>query len=689
VKVAEGSKPSPMPQQPTKTNVQPEIFLEGRLSKTECYEGEAIIYTLHLLTRESVRNFEFVEKPDFDGFRKIELPSSRYPKTSKIERNGKLFLDAVVFKTVLFPLRSGSLLISQFTCDAKIKPAQDLNQIIRLKGGDLKVSVLPLPNPIKGFKGSIGSFKAKISPQSIIKTRVQEIFSLEIELEGEGSLSAEPFDIPQSPFFESYPPKISDSFEESNGIYTSRKKVVLSFTPLVEGIRSLGDISFAYFDPKKRSYETLILKFPAIEVIGGGGEKSEKKVSILPPISQPDKSEIQESKFTLKHLILLALPFFFTAIISAFWSFIEKLFLSEDKIKTRALEQKSFKEWKKAKSNLDARKSKEFHSHLRKSIESYIETIIGEPASALTLNMIEEKLKTANVNENKALQIISLLEEIDSSEFSSEKVQKTELKKRLEKAKEIIRSKLRDFKSISLLLFAFMAFLFYAQDSTDILFKKGYEEQIKSNYQEAIKYYKMVEDYGKTYPVLYFNLANAYFESGKISYAILYYKKALKLKPSFTEAQSNLSVSQSLLKSKIAPYELSPLDKFLLFVNIPYLFYFALFFIITGNLIFLLLKIFGFLGRRYILARISIFLMIVGLFMSFFYYQSIILKDEFKEAVVLENCDVYEKPDPTTKTKSSLPEGSIVYLSKTSAGWAKIKWGEGEGYVNASKLGVP
>lgn len=689
VKIVEGSKPVPQPPQIEKTSGQMEIFLEGRVSKNECYESEAIVYTLHLLTRESVRNFEFVNKPDFDGFRKIELPSSRYPKTSKIEKNGKLFLDAVVFKAVLFPLKSGFIQISQFVSDAKIQTTQGVSQIVRLKGGDAKVSILPLPTPPKGFKGCVGNFVARISPQKTITAKVKEIFSVEVEIEGEGALPSEPFDIPQSPFFEPYPMKVSDSSEELDGKFISKKKVVLSYTPLVEGNRTLPDISFIFFDTKKKVYETITLKIPQINVLAGATEIGEKKISILPPIPEPGKSKPQKEEFPSRNFLFLFLPFLITLTVFIFWSFLEKLFLSPAKIKARALEQKAFRELKKAKSNLDARKSKEFHSHLRKSLESFLEMIINEPASSLTLSMIEEKLKTAQISEKTAKNIIDLLQEIDSAEFSSEKVQKTELKKRLIKATSILKGKEVKLKTFAFLLMVIFALPHFTKDSTDILFKKGYEEQLKGNYSEAIKYFKMVEDYGDTYPALYYNIANAYFESGRIPYAILYYKKALKLDPSFSDAKTNLSIAQSLIKSKIAPYEMSPFDKFITSVDIRIIFYAALLFIVAGNLIFTLLKIFGALNRRYLLTRFSIFLMVIGLILSLLCYKSVSLNREFREAVVLENCEVFEKPDPKTKSKSSLPEGSVVYLSDISAGWAKIKWGEGQGYVDFSKVGVP
>lgn len=673
--------------QPQKLDFEPEVFLEGRISKSECYEGEAVIYTLHLLTRESVRNFEFVEKPNFDGFRKIELPFSRYPKTSKVERKNKLFLDAVVYKSVLVSLKSGLIEISPFVSDIKLQSSIGTSRIVRLKGGEAKVSVLPLTNLVKGFKGCIGSFKVNVSAPKEIHSKVNELLSIEIDIEGEGVLSSEPFVVPQSPFFESYPLKVEDHSEEIDGKFISKKKFTLSFTPLVAGKRSLPEIPFVYFDTKKRVFETTNLKFPLIVVSEGTYDPMKKKISILPPISTLEKYSPKKENISVGNLYLLSIPFIFTLTIFIFWSFLEKLFLSPEKIKYRKLEQKAFKELKRAKNYLDTRTSKDFHSHLRKSVESFIEIIIDEPVSSLTQNSLEEKLTNKNFSQKDIENIINLINEIDSSEFSLEKTPKNELKKRWLKAESLLKGKKSVAKSFIFLLLILFYVVISAEDPTDILFKKGYNEQVKGNYNEAIRYYKMVEDYGKAFPVLYYNLGNAYFENGNIPYAIFYFKKSLKLDPTLTSAQTNLSICQSLLKSRISPYELSPFKKFLLSTDSKIFFYLSFILIVLANLIFSILKIIGSLSRRSFLVKIALFIMALGFIFSFLFYKSDTLRNKFREAVVLERSEVYVKPVPTTKTSISLPEGSLVYLSEISGEWAKIKWGEGEGYVPSSSLG--
>jgi len=67
------------------------------------------------------------------------------------------------------------------------------------------------------------------------------------------------------------------------------------------------------------------------------------------------------------------------------------------------------REFKKGKICLDSRKSKEFHTHLRKALESFIEMKIEEPVSFLTTEQIEEKLKEKNFPEVQSEKIINLI----------------------------------------------------------------------------------------------------------------------------------------------------------------------------------------------------------------------------------------------------------------------------------------
>lgn len=85
----------------------------------------------------------------------------------------------------------------------------------------------------------------------------------------------------------------------------------------------------------------------------------------------------------------------------------------------------------------------------------------------------------------------------------------------------------------------------------DFLWEKGNEAYIAGNFDSAIESYEKIIADGKYSLKLYYNLANAYFKSGEIGKAILFYHRVLRINPSFDDAKYNLSIAETQTKDKI------------------------------------------------------------------------------------------------------------------------------------------
>lgn len=70
-------------------------------------------------------------------------------------------------------------------------------------------------------------------------------------------------------------------------------------------------------------------------------------------------------------------------------------------------------------------------------------------------------------------------------------------------------------------------------------------------YPEAIGLYEQVLDGGYTSADLYYNLGNAYYRDGQMGRAILNYNRALRLRPSMTDAKENLALAESKTADRI------------------------------------------------------------------------------------------------------------------------------------------
>jgi len=70
------------------------------------------------------------------------------------------------------------------------------------------------------------------------------------------------------------------------------------------------------------------------------------------------------------------------------------------------------------------------------------------------------------------------------------------------------------------------------------------------DYGAAIDRYTEVADAGIVHVDLYYNLGNAYFKSGDLGHAVLWYERALQLEPRNDDARANLAVVRSMLRDQ-------------------------------------------------------------------------------------------------------------------------------------------
>ena len=209
------------------------------------------------------------------------------------------------------------------------------------------------------------------------------------------------------------------------------------------------------------------------------------------------------------------------------------------------------------------------------------------------------------------------------------------------------------------------------------LLYKGNALYEKRDYDKTIEEYKKISDEGVESGALYYNMGNAYFKMGKIGYAILFYKKAVKLMPADSDLKSNLSYAQSLTEdSGLQPQEM---NKFTWLVRIPfkeftinavakimialYLFVVAM---IIGGIINPVFK------RRATFVFYPVFILFLLALAGFSarYYDEELLTRGIVTAKTAE-CK-YEPIDKST-TYFTLKEGQEVLVLKSRNGWSRIR----------------
>lgn len=226
------------------------------------------------------------------------------------------------------------------------------------------------------------------------------------------------------------------------------------------------------------------------------------------------------------------------------------------------------------------------------------------------------------------------------------------------------------------------------------LFQKGNEHYQKGDYKETVTIFESISEKGYQGKSLYYNLGNAYFRSGKIGLAILYYEKAKKFSHSDEDVNYNLAFANSKIVDKI-----ETLPKFFIFdwwenilallsisgwTYVSYLFYLVILFSIGYYYFARSLK-----GQRLafysgvisvIFLALSVILLIVNLNREL----------NVKFGVVVES-EVITKfsPDENSKDAFIVHEGLKVQAEDIINDWIKVKLIDGKiGWLKKNKLRI-
>lgn len=96
----------------------------------------------------------------------------------------------------------------------------------------------------------------------------------------------------------------------------------------------------------------------------------------------------------------------------------------------------------------------------------------------------------------------------------------------------------------------FLLLFTVAAEAQESIIKQADEAYMKEDYEQALELYVDAARLQGTSAALYYNIANTYYRLGYPGQAVLYYRKSLKLDPSFGDARTNLRFVESQLIDK-------------------------------------------------------------------------------------------------------------------------------------------
>jgi tetratricopeptide (TPR) repeat protein len=216
-----------------------------------------------------------------------------------------------------------------------------------------------------------------------------------------------------------------------------------------------------------------------------------------------------------------------------------------------------------------------------------------------------------------------------------------------------------------------------ASNDPNRLFYKGNSFYEKREYDKAVEEYRKILDGGIETGPVYYNMGNACFKTGKTGYAILYYKKAVRLMPADSDLKSNLSYARSLTEdSSLQP---QAMNKIAWLVRIPFR-EFTLNgvarILIALYLLVISLVLGGIINPAFKRRATFIFYPLFILFLlalagfSVRYYEEEVLT---RGIAVVKDAECKYEPIDKSTTYFTLKEGQEVIILRTRNGWRRIK----------------
>ena len=423
------------------------VHLIAEVSKTNPYLNEAItvVYKLYVSNRINVNGWHNVDMPTYGDFWSHILDSKGRPTILEGEYQGKPYRYVVLHKAVLYPQKTGELIIEPLTLDVTIEVPGNtrdvfgrrrmtrVNKSFSAGGRTINVKPLPLQGRPDDFTGAVGDFQFNVFTNKTILD-ANESLELKTKITGNGNLKL--FDLPSLNLpssLEVYEP-VTDNQVKTN-LKGMKGFISESYTiiPQYKGSYPIRPIAFSYFDLKTETYKTISSDEIIINVENGpvpNQDTSEKQ-------NTSSKNEVVLSNDQFKYikleadLELINHPNFFKS--ELFWwlsgapFLLIPLFIIAGNTRRKRLSDAEGKRLRKAtklakkylseaKKNIG--KQEVFYEALERALHNYLRAKLDIVTLEFSKDKINTLLSNSNVDEGVVSEFIGLLKSCEFARYT-------------------------------------------------------------------------------------------------------------------------------------------------------------------------------------------------------------------------------------------------------------------------------
>lgn len=590
-----GRQQSPGQSRQSSTDISDDnLFLSLTFSKRNVVVGEPVVATLKLYQRVNIAGFEDARFPSFNGFWNQEIESPTNIEFHRESRDNKIYNAAVLRKYILIPQQSGTLTVdpAELVCLVNVRTVSSGSVSIfdeffdeyrtvrkRISTPSYKINVSPLPaGAPASFKGGVGQFSisAELSKDSL---RTHDAASLIVTIKGNGNVSLlEEPDVVFPPDFEVYDTKVSESVDKASGMSGS-KTYEFPFIPRSAGDFAIAPVKYSYYDIKADRYVTI--ETPMIPfTVKKGNEPESSGAAVMPGVTQRGVQNLnQDIRFisTRDHRLSPKGDFFTGSVLfwvlaaliavagAASYFLLRTLAARRADVagsKNRGATKMARKRLHRASEFLSQNLYSAFYDELHRALVGYVSDKLNMSVADYSKEKFSEALGGRGVPADTIDRFLSILDACEFARYSPDQGNSA-MSAHYQDAVDVISSidsYMKNGKNQAaakvvavLVLLGFPMSGFAADAYVDSLFNEASAAYSEGQWAEAAGTYTAIENLGLESPALYCNMGNAWFKSGDVAKAMLYYERALKLDPSYDDARYNIAVISDFIQDRIEP----------------------------------------------------------------------------------------------------------------------------------------
>ena len=569
-----------------------DIFLKMELSRSKVVVGEPVTAVIKLYQRVNIAGFENVTFPTFNGFWSQETEAPTNIEFAREVIDGQIYNSALLRKFVLIPQQQGRVKIdpAELVCLLNVRVSSGGSSIFdgffddyrtirkKVSTGAAYVDVTPLPTGAPAsFGGGVGNFEisAKLSKDTL---KTHEAASLLVTISGRGNVSLlEAPKVNFPPDMEVYDTKVSDKVDR-NGMAGSRY-YEFPFIPRSYGDFVIEPVRYSYYDVNQGKYVTLETQPLNVTVLRGNETESGGVIVAGPTqkdvrnlgndirfinVKSPDL--VPKGRFLVGSALFWILTLILMALAAVCWAVFRHVAARRADVvgtKNRKATKMALKRLHLAGTFLKQDLYTAFYEELHKALLGFISDKLNIPASELTRDRISEDLTAGNVDKESIDTFIAILDACEFARYSPDAGHEA-MAAHYNSAVDVISSidsRMKGKKNMSsrtavvAFLVMLLPFAAQAQDDAyvDSLWNAANAAYSEGRWDDAAADYMMISDMGLESASLYCNAGDACFKAGNVPMAIVYYERALKIDPSYSDARYNLQLMNQMIQDRVDP----------------------------------------------------------------------------------------------------------------------------------------